>query len=103
MSFLYLSFPDEFSLVNLPGNGNELGEGEGEWIVMSSAQIQELLGSINLEPIARLVTSFTNSDSNVVVVGGRGFVGCGVIRFLEQEGITCFTLDNYLFYFGYWR
>lgn len=49
--------------------------------------------SATSEAIARLVTSFTNSDSNVVVVGGRGFVGCGVIRFLEREGITCFTLD----------
>jgi hypothetical protein len=54
-SYENLSFPDEFSLVNLPGNGNELGEGEGEWIVMKSAQLQELLGSINLEPVEQVL------------------------------------------------
>lgn len=45
------------------------------------------------EAIARLVQSFALESSAVAVVGGRGFVGRGVIRLLEKRGINCFSLD----------
>lgn len=49
--------------------------------------------SATSEAIARLVQSFALESSAVAVVGGRGFVGRGVLRLLEQRGINCFSLD----------
>ncbi|WP_017716891.1 tetrahydrofolate dehydrogenase/cyclohydrolase catalytic domain-containing protein [Kamptonema formosum] len=49
--------------------------------------------SATSEAIARLVQSFTDENSLVAVVGGRGFVGRGAVRLLEQNGINCLTLD----------
>lgn len=49
--------------------------------------------SATSEAIARLVQPFTEANTKVVVVGGRGFVGQGVVRLLEQHGINCLILD----------
>ena len=45
------------------------------------------------EAIARLVQSFATPESLVAVVGGKGFVGSGVIRLLSESRINCLTLD----------
>ncbi len=43
--------------------------------------------------IARLVSSFANIRSRVAVVGGKGFVGAGVIKILSAANINCLSLD----------
>ncbi len=49
--------------------------------------------SATSETIARLVKSFASKDSVVAVVGGKGFVGRGVIKLLNLEKINCLSLD----------
>ncbi|MBD6620670.1 bifunctional 5,10-methylenetetrahydrofolate dehydrogenase/5,10-methenyltetrahydrofolate cyclohydrolase [Komarekiella sp. 'clone 1'] len=46
------------------------------------------------EGIARIVESYVQRDSNVAVVGGGGFVGNGVIKYLEASRISCFCLED---------
>ncbi len=46
------------------------------------------------EGIARIVKSYAQKDSIVVVVGGKGFVGNGVIKYLETNKISCFCLER---------
>jgi methylenetetrahydrofolate dehydrogenase (NADP+) / methenyltetrahydrofolate cyclohydrolase len=46
------------------------------------------------EGIARIVESYVQMDSNVAVVGGGGFVGNGVIKYLEARRIICFCLED---------
>ena len=43
--------------------------------------------------IARLVQSFATYNERVAVVGGKGFVGKGVIKILSNSGIECINLD----------
>lgn len=45
------------------------------------------------EGIARLVESYAQSDSKVAVIGGGGFIGNGVIQYLEQKQIKSFILE----------
>ncbi|OWY69057.1 tetrahydrofolate dehydrogenase [cyanobacterium TDX16] len=47
------------------------------------------------EGIARIVESYAQSNSTVVVVGGGGFVGKGVVNYLQQSSIDCFVLETY--------
>jgi 5,10-methylene-tetrahydrofolate dehydrogenase/methenyl tetrahydrofolate cyclohydrolase len=46
------------------------------------------------EGIARIVESYAQRNSNVAVVGGGGFVGNGVIKYLEASRISCFCLED---------
>lgn len=46
------------------------------------------------EGIARIVESYAQEDSIVAVVGGEGFVGNGVIKYLEANNISCFCLER---------
>ena len=46
------------------------------------------------EGIARMVKSYAQKDSIVAVVGGEGFVGNGVIKYLEVNKISCFCLER---------
>jgi methylenetetrahydrofolate dehydrogenase (NADP+) / methenyltetrahydrofolate cyclohydrolase len=45
------------------------------------------------EGIARIVESYAERNSNVAVVGGGGFVGKGVISYLQDKNINCFVLE----------
>jgi methylenetetrahydrofolate dehydrogenase (NADP+) / methenyltetrahydrofolate cyclohydrolase len=49
--------------------------------------------SATAETIARLVEEFAKPDHTVVVVGSQGFVGSGVLKLLEEQGIQHFGLD----------
>ncbi|WP_414530059.1 tetrahydrofolate dehydrogenase/cyclohydrolase catalytic domain-containing protein [Nodularia chucula] len=44
--------------------------------------------------IARIVESYADRDSNVAVVGGGGFVGNGVLKYLQASRINCFCLED---------
>ncbi|WP_255410020.1 tetrahydrofolate dehydrogenase/cyclohydrolase catalytic domain-containing protein [Chroococcidiopsis sp. CCALA 051] len=46
------------------------------------------------EGIARIVESYAR-NSTVAVVGGGGFVGKGVVTYLQQSSINCFVLELY--------
>jgi len=43
--------------------------------------------------IARVVRPFTQDNPSIAVIGGRGFVGSGVVRLLEQDGLRVQSLD----------
>jgi methylenetetrahydrofolate dehydrogenase (NADP+) / methenyltetrahydrofolate cyclohydrolase len=43
--------------------------------------------------IARVVRPFAQDDPRIAVVGGRGFVGSGVIRLLHRDGLRVESLD----------
>jgi 5,10-methylene-tetrahydrofolate dehydrogenase/methenyl tetrahydrofolate cyclohydrolase len=45
------------------------------------------------EGIARIVESYAQRNSNVAVIGGGGFVGKGVISYLQDKNINCFVLE----------
>jgi 5,10-methylene-tetrahydrofolate dehydrogenase/methenyl tetrahydrofolate cyclohydrolase len=46
------------------------------------------------EGICRLVESYTEDNSNVAVIGGRGFIGSGIINYLIQRNINCSVLEK---------
>jgi methylenetetrahydrofolate dehydrogenase (NADP+) / methenyltetrahydrofolate cyclohydrolase len=47
------------------------------------------------EAIVRMVSNFAQAESDVTVavVGAKGFVGQGVVRLLEEQGINVFQID----------
>lgn len=45
------------------------------------------------EGIARVVRPFAQDNPSIAVIGGRGFVGSGVVRLLEQDGLRVTSLD----------
>ncbi len=45
------------------------------------------------EGIARIVESYAETNSNVAVIGGGGFIGKGVINYLQEKNINCFVLE----------
>lgn len=53
-SYENLEIRDSFCLIDLPWNGKEL-EGKGKETVLRIAQIQELIGWINLEPVEKVL------------------------------------------------
>jgi len=46
------------------------------------------------EGVARIVESFAQPDSNVAVIGGGGFIGNGVVNYLQEKNINCFILED---------
>ncbi|WP_112248595.1 tetrahydrofolate dehydrogenase/cyclohydrolase catalytic domain-containing protein [Kribbella monticola] len=62
--------------------------------------IDGLLGDRSLQQacatadgITRVVRPFAQDDPKIAVVGGQGFVGSGVVRLLQQDGLRVESLD----------
>lgn len=62
--------------------------------------IDGLLGERSLQEacatadgITRVVRPFAQDNPRIAVVGGRGFVGSGVVRLLQQDGLRVESLD----------
>ncbi|MFB2771925.1 tetrahydrofolate dehydrogenase/cyclohydrolase catalytic domain-containing protein [Pelatocladus sp. BLCC-F211] len=45
------------------------------------------------EGVARIIECYAQPDSNVAVIGGGGFIGSGVINYLESKNINCFVIE----------
>ncbi len=45
------------------------------------------------EGIVRLLEPFASSDATIAVVGGRGFVGSGVVRLLKERDLEYFIVE----------
>ncbi|AUT04626.1 tetrahydrofolate dehydrogenase (plasmid) [Nostoc sp. CENA543] len=46
------------------------------------------------EGIVRIVESYSQINSNVAVVGGGGFIGQGIVNYLQKQKIECFILEK---------
>jgi methylenetetrahydrofolate dehydrogenase (NADP+)/methenyltetrahydrofolate cyclohydrolase len=59
--------------------------------LLGERSLQEACATAN--GITRVVRPFAQDNPRIVVVGGRGFVGSGVVRLLQQDGLRVDSLD----------